>query len=201
MRSARHPFRSWASTDAGDSDSYNTPRAQYLGRTVSAVERGSGRGQERGRPLSRGEIALLFVVGLAVLHHVDHVLRADNSGWPFTPDINAFTVSLIVYPIFVADFLFLRGRPRVRARMAAFLFMALLAVHTLVETPAMQYGTWATGRSSAPHALGDPNLLGVSSPALGIASVAVSALLSVAVLVAVLLLAAEARASSAPEPA
>lgn len=154
------------------------------------------RGRER---FSRGEVALLFVVGLAFLHHIDHVLRADNSGWPFTPHVTAFTVSLLIYPIFVADFLLLRTRPRLRAGLAGFLFVALVGAHTFIETPAMQYGTWAAGRSSAPHAFGHENLLGLASPALGVASVAVSALLSLAVLAAVWLLAAEARSSSALE--
>lgn len=142
--------------------------------------------------LSRGEVALLVVAGLALLHHVDHVLRGDNSGWPFTPEVTPFTASLLIYPIFVADFALLRARPRLRAGIASLLFVALLAVHTFIETPAMQYGTWATGRSSVPGAVGDPNLLGIASPALGALSVAVSALLSIAVLVAVWLLAREA---------
>jgi hypothetical protein len=46
-----------------------------------------------------GEWMLLGVVAFAFLHHLDHVLRADNSGWPFTPDVTPFTISLLVYPI------------------------------------------------------------------------------------------------------
>ena len=148
-------------------------------------------------PLTRGEIALLVVLALAVLHHVDHVLRADNSGWPFTPDVTPFTVSLIVYPIFALDFLLLRRRPGVRAVLVGVLFVALLVIHTVLETPADQYGTWANGVSSVPHALGRPNLLGVASPILGVLSVVFSALLSVAVGVAVVLLSREARAARA----
>ena len=63
------------------------------------------------REFTLGEWMLLGVVALAVLHHLDHVLRADNSGWPFTPDVTPFTISLLVYPIFVLDFLLLRDRP------------------------------------------------------------------------------------------
>lgn len=142
---------------------------------------------------SRGEVALLGVLGLAVLHHADHVLRADNSGWPFTPDVTPFTISLIVYPIFLADFLFLRGRAAVRAGLVGVLFVALLIVHTVLETPADQYRTWANGVSSVPHAFGRPNLLETSSPVLGAASVTVSALLSLSVLIALVLLIREAR--------
>jgi hypothetical protein len=142
---------------------------------------------------SRGERALLVVVGLAFLHHVDHVLRADNSGWPFTSDVTPFTVSLVVYPIFVVDFLTLRRRTWVRVGLVAVLFVALLAVHAVFETPADQYGTWANGVSSVPHAEGRPNLLGIASPALGVVSVGISLALSVAVLVALVLLVGEAR--------
>src|SRR3990170_788968 len=109
--------------------------------------------------LTEGERALLVVVGLAFLHHVDHVLRADNSGWPFTPDITPFTVSLVVYPIFLLDFLTLRKRTWIRVGLVAVLFLALLAVHAVFETPADQYGTWANGISSVAHAQGRPNLL------------------------------------------
>ena len=146
-------------------------------------------------PLTRGEVALLVVLALAALHHVDHVLRADNSGWPFTPDVTPFTVSLIVYPIFALDFLLLRRRPGVRAALVGVLFAGLLVLHTVVETPADQYGTWANGVSAVPHALGRPNLLGVESPILGVLSVTVSALLSLAVLAAFVFLTREARAA------
>jgi hypothetical protein len=146
----------------------------------------------RGR-FTLGEWMLLGVVALAFLHHIDHVLRADNSGWPFTSDLTPFTISLLVYPIFVLDFLLLRDRPWVRVRLVAVLFVALQVTHAIVEPPADQYGTWANRISSVPHALGQPNLLDVASPVLGALSVAVSSLLSVAVLAALVLLAREAR--------
>jgi hypothetical protein len=153
--------------------------------------------------LTPGEWMLLAVVALAFAHHVDHVLRADNSGWPFTPDVTPFTISLLVYPIFALDFLLLRSRPWVRVGLVAGLFVALQVAHAVYEPPADQYGTWANGASSVPHALGRPNLLDVESPALGALSVAISTLLSVAVLVALVLLIREARAThhaSTPRP-
>ncbi|MGH2654712.1 MAG: hypothetical protein ACRDHV_10255 [Actinomycetota bacterium] len=156
------------------------------------MEMTAGRGGGMGR-FTRGERALLVVVGLAFLHHVDHVLRADNSGWPFTPDVTAFTVSLVVYPIFLLDFLTLRKRTWIRVGLVAVLFVALLAVHAVFETPADQYGTWANGVSSVAHAQGRPNLLEIASPALGVISVAISIALSAAVLVALVLLLGEAR--------
>jgi len=40
-------------------------------------------------------------------HQLDHVLRADASGWPFTRDLTWFTASLVVHPALVAG---LNGR-------------------------------------------------------------------------------------------
>jgi hypothetical protein len=147
------------------------------------------------REFTLGEWMLLGVVALAVLHHLDHVLRADNSGWPFTPNVTPFTISLLVYPIFVLDFLVLRDRPWVRVGLVAVLFVALQVTHAIVEPPANQYGTWANGTSAVPHALGQPNLLDTASPVLGALSVTVSSLLSLTVLAALVLLAREARAN------
>ncbi len=51
-----------------------------------------------------------FVVAITVLsvtHHVDHVLR-DVVGWPFGPDVNAFTASLGVYPVIACGLLLSR---------------------------------------------------------------------------------------------
>jgi hypothetical protein len=158
----------------------------------AATSKSAAPSRERVTP---GEWVLLGVVALAVLHHLDHVLRADNSGWPFTPDVTPFTISLLVYPIFVLDFLLLRDRPWVRVGLVAALFVALQVIHAIVEPPADQYGTWANGTSAVPHALGQPNLLDTASPVLGALSVAVSSLLSLAALAALVLLAREARAN------
>jgi hypothetical protein len=152
------------------------------------------------RRFTLGEWMLLGVVALAFLHHVDHLLRADNSGWPFTPDVTPFTISLLVYPIFALDFLLLRQRPWVRVGLVAVLFLALQVTHAVFEPPSDQYGTWANGTSAVPHALGQPNLLHTASPVLGALSVAISSLLSLAVLAALVLLAREARTNQRQPP-
>jgi hypothetical protein len=173
-----------------DADKIKLGRSAVNSATVTSKPAASLR-----RRLTHGEWMLLGVVALAFLHHVDHVLRADNSGWPFTPDVTPFTISLLVYPIFVLDFLLLRDRPWVRVGLVAVLFAALQVTHAIFEPPADQYGTWADGTSAVPHALGQPNLLHTASPILGAISVAVSTLLSLAVLAALVLLAREARAN------
>lgn len=50
-------------------------------------------------------IILLFGIG----HHVDHIIRGNHVGWPLTPEINAFTFSLLSYP-FIALGLYLGWR-------------------------------------------------------------------------------------------
>lgn len=40
---------------------------------------------------------LLLAIVLAVIHHADHVLRVDHSGWPFRAMVTPFTFSLIAY--------------------------------------------------------------------------------------------------------
>ncbi len=40
----------------------------------------------------------LFIFGS--LHHIDHIVRGNHIGWPIIPKTNAFTYSLMVYPLF-----------------------------------------------------------------------------------------------------
>src|ERR1700730_18297812 len=42
---------------------------------------------------------LIAIMVVGIIHHTDHVLRFDHSGWPFRPDVNPFTFSLLAYPI------------------------------------------------------------------------------------------------------
>jgi hypothetical protein len=46
-----------------------------------------------------GLIALAVVLSLG--HHIDHVIRGNNVGWPVDPEVNAFTYSLAIYPLIV----------------------------------------------------------------------------------------------------
>jgi CubicO group peptidase (beta-lactamase class C family) len=146
----------------------------------------------RPRP-GRADLAPLTVAALTLVHLVDHVLRADASGWPFTRDLTWFTASLLVYPALLAGLLLYRSRPWVRVAMAALLLGAVQLPHMFWETPADQYGTWAHGVSWMPATPGRPNLPGISAPALGAVSVAVAVALSVALPVALVLLAGDLR--------
>ena len=130
----------------------------------------------------------LVATGVGLVHHADHVLRFDHSGWPFLPSVNAFTYSLLVYPL-IAVLLLMRGRRHFRAALAFLLFLAPTLAHIFIETPLMQYRTW----SSRP----DVNLLGVSSPVLGAVAVVVTVSLSAAALVVFLAFLRRAREGSA----
>lgn len=42
-------------------------------------------------------------------HHVDHVIRHNAVGWPLTEDVNAFTMSLVIYPVIATGLLLYRA--------------------------------------------------------------------------------------------
>lgn len=127
---------------------------------------------------SRRSLVLLgTATAIGLLHHTDHVLRADHSGWPFTPHLTPFTPSLLAYAFLYGAYHY-RARPRVSAALVGTLLVLVQFAHVVVETPHQQYDTWATGVSHFAHAAGQPNLLHVTSPALGLAAAALSMLLS-----------------------
>ena len=55
--------------------------------------------------------ALTFLAAfLALGHHIDHVIRGNNVGWPFTGEVNAFTYSLAIYPLIALGLFLYRSR-------------------------------------------------------------------------------------------
>jgi hypothetical protein len=152
---------------------------------------------ESRKGVSRRSLILLVVATvLGLIHHADHVLRVDHSGWPFQADVSPFTYSLLVYPVVLFVFL-ARSRPLLGAGALALTLVALQAAHLFAETPADQYGVWAHNASSQPDALGQPNLLGLESQALEVLATGLSILLSVFVLAAAMSLVADAWRSRA----
>ena len=134
---------------------------------------------------------MLLAAILAVIHHVDHVLRVDHSGWPFLPDVTPFTFSLVIYPIFFSVFLS-RSKPWYRVAGVALLFLFSVFAHAFLETPMDQYHTWAYG-SNFPGHVGQHNLLGQDSQFLGVCAVIVTVLLSLTLLAALLAFLSDAR--------
>jgi hypothetical protein len=46
-------------------------------------------------------VALVMSLG----HHLDHLIRGNAVGWPVNEEVNAFTASLVVYPIIATGLL------------------------------------------------------------------------------------------------
>ncbi len=54
-----------------------------------------------------GSVVTVF----GVLHHVDHVVRGNHSGWPFKEEVTPFTFSLLIYALLLPGiYMNLRGR-------------------------------------------------------------------------------------------
>jgi DMSO/TMAO reductase YedYZ heme-binding membrane subunit len=56
-----------------------------------------------------------LAAAMSLGHHLDHVIRHNAVGWPLTDQVNAFTFSLVIYPIIVTGLLLYRAG-RVGAR-------------------------------------------------------------------------------------
>lgn len=146
-------------------------------------------------PTQRSDRLILISVLLAVLHHTDHVLRADHSGWPFTAQVTPLTFSLAVYPLLLGA-LFARHSPWLRFALVVPVFGFVQFAHMMIETPHDQYNTWAAGISDFVEAVGRPNLLGLASPLIGYFAVVVSVLLSLSLVAALVSLFRDARRGS-----
>src|SRR5918997_3528636 len=42
---------------------------------------------------------IFLAMFLSLGHHIDHIIRDNNVGWPLTAEVNAFTYSLGIYPL------------------------------------------------------------------------------------------------------
>jgi hypothetical protein len=131
---------------------------------------------------------VLVAIPLGLLHHADHVGRADHSAWPFRPDVGPFTFTLLIYPVLLLVFL-ARGRHGVRVASLGLVSLFVLLAHTLIEPPQQIYGTWANNLSTpAPLYSVDPehmhNLFNVEWPLLGVLATLLTILLTTLLLVA-----------------
>jgi hypothetical protein len=46
-----------------------------------------------------------LAAAMSLGHHLDHLIRGNAVGWPLTDQVNAFTASLVVYPIIATGLL------------------------------------------------------------------------------------------------
>lgn len=76
-------------------------------------------------------ISLLVAAGcttaFGIMHHVDHVVRGNHSGWPFEQAITPFTFSLLIYALLLPG-LYLTARGRLMARYWLFTSVVGLAL-------------------------------------------------------------------------
>lgn len=72
-------------------------------------------------------VFVLLPTVLGISHHVDHVIRGNHVGWPLTPEVNAFTYSLAIYPLLAVS-LYLTPTRRVDARYWAAFFASTAAM-------------------------------------------------------------------------
>jgi hypothetical protein len=50
-----------------------------------------------------------LAAAMSLGHHLDHVIRHNAVGWPLTDQVNAFTISLAVYPVIATGLLLYRA--------------------------------------------------------------------------------------------
>ncbi len=75
-------------------------------------------------------IAAAGVTIFGILHHVDHVVRGNHSGWPFQDPVTPFTFSLLVYALLLPG-LYLTARGRLMA--GYWLFTAVVALALVIS--------------------------------------------------------------------
>jgi hypothetical protein len=143
-------------------------------------------GDRLGGLSKRSAVILGAAMIIGLIHHADHVLRFDHSGWPFRASVNPFTFSLLAYPI--ALFALLGPARLFWVRWFVLLVGAgfTLWAHFMIETPAMQYAIWAHNHSLDPHQPQARNLPGLQSATLGFVAVGVSMALNMLLVAGVL---------------
>ena len=85
------------------------------------------------RPMRWGLLVLgVLVTIFGFLHHVDHVVRGNHSGWPFDEAVTPFTFSLLIYALLLPG-IYMNLRGRVAAWWWLFTAAVALALVTFVH--------------------------------------------------------------------
>jgi len=103
----------------------------------------SGRDRLRRVLLVLGVIVTVF----GVLHHVDHVVRGNHSGWPFREAVTPFTFSLLVYALLLPG-VYMNLRGRVAAGWWVFTAAVALALVVFVHFLGARSGRPRSGTST-----------------------------------------------------
>ena len=77
---------------------------------------------------------VVLTTALTAGHHVDHVIRGNHIGWPFSSQATPFTLSLAVYPAVLLG-LYLQRRGRTRPLYWAVLWGAMTLLAASVHLP------------------------------------------------------------------
>lgn len=100
---------------------------------------------------------LLLIIAALVLsagHHLDHIVRGNHVGWPVGSEVNAFSASLVIYPLILGGLaLSLSGRMGPGG-------WALLSGGGAVFLAAIHVGPWAVEPPGDIIGLYDPPVLG-----------------------------------------
>jgi hypothetical protein len=80
------------------------------------------------------KVLVPVVAVLVLMHQLDHLLRGDVSGWPFTAEVTWFTASLLLYPALLAGLFLLGRRPWVQVALAVVLVGVVQVPHMFWET-------------------------------------------------------------------
>ncbi len=79
--------------------------------------------------------ALILITSVMTLgHHIDHIIRGNHIGWPFSGTITPFTFSLAVYPAVLLG-LYLSRRDKVGPGYWAILWGAMTLLAATVHLP------------------------------------------------------------------
>ncbi len=76
--------------------------------------------------------AAAAVTIFCILHHLDHIVRGNHSGWPFQEAVTPFTFSLLIYALLLPG-LYLTLRSRLMAGYWLFTAVVLFAVVTFAH--------------------------------------------------------------------
>ena len=97
---------------------------------------------------------IFLAMFMSLGHHIDHVIRGNNVGWPLTEQVNAFTYSLGIYPVILLG-LYLYASGRVGPG-----FWAILSGSGAVFVAAIHFGPAAVEPPSDIINLYEPRIVG-----------------------------------------
>jgi hypothetical protein len=97
---------------------------------------------------------IFLAMFMSLGHHIDHIIRGNNVGWPLTAELNPFTYSLGIYPLILLG-LYLYASGRVGAG-----FWAILSGSGAIFLAAIHFGPAAVEPPAEIINLYEPRIIG-----------------------------------------